>query len=332
MSKDNKSEIINTFRQNIINLIDSSVADNVTDELIRILSDYDIEKQCRELVTFDDIDFRTLKRYCACLIVDGKSELTIAQYYRTVSIFLRQIQKHFTEVDSYDIRWFLACEKNRGVSNRTLENTRIQLSAFFQWMVNDDLINKNPCSTVNAIKYTKKVRHPFSSVEIDALRSTCKNSKERAILELLLSSGMRVSELTGLNVNDIDLDNMVIHIRHGKGDKERITYMSDVAKVYLLRYLSERNVQGEKVFYNKKFQPLNNGGVRHILKTLGERAGVEHVHPHRFRRTFATGMASRGMDIQDIKTLLGHVKLDTTLEYIYMDSNKVQISYKQHIV
>jgi site-specific recombinase XerD len=166
--------------------------------------------------------------------VDGKSELTIAQYYRTVSIFLRQVQKHFTEVDSYDIRWFLACEKNRGVSNRTLENTRIQLSAFFQWMVNDDLINKNPCSTVNAIKYTKKVRHPFSSVEIDALRSACKNSKERAILELLLSSGMRVSELTGLDVNDIDLDNMVIHIRHGKGDKERITYMSDVAKVYQL--------------------------------------------------------------------------------------------------
>lgn len=223
-------------------------------------------------------------------------------------------------------------KKNRGVSNRTLENTRIQLSAFFQWMVNDDLINRNPCSTINAIKYTKKVRHPFSNVEIDALRSTCKNSKERAILELLLSSGMRVSELTGLNVNDIDLDNMVIRIRHGKGDKERITYMNDVAKVHLIRYLSERNVQGEKVFYNKKFQPLNNGGVRHILKMLGERAGVEHVHPHRFRRTFATGMASRGMDIQDIKTLLGHVKLDTTLEYIYMDSNKVQISYKQHIV
>lgn len=332
MSKDNKSEIINTFRQNIINLIDSSVADDVTDELIRILSDYDIEKQCRELVTFDDIDFKTLKRYCACLIVDGKSELTIAQYYRTVSIFLHQVQKHFTEVDSYDIRLFLAHEKNRGVSNRTLENTRIQLSVFFQWMVNDDLINRNPCSTINAIKYTKKVRHPFSNVEIDALRSACKNSKERVILELLLSSGMRVSELTGLNVNDIDLDNMVIRIRHGKGDKERITYMSDVAKVYLIRYLSDRNVQGEKVFYNKKFQPLNNGGVRHILKMLGERAGVEHVHPHRFRRTFATGMASRGMDIQDIKTLLGHVKLDTTLEYIYMDSNKVQISYKQHIV
>lgn len=332
MSKDSKSEIINTFRQNIINLIDSSVADDVTDELIMILSNYDIEKQCRELVAFDDIDFRTLKRYCACLLVDGKSELTITQYYRTVSIFLRQVQKHFTEVDSYDIRLFLAYEKNRGVSNRTLENTRIQLSAFFQWMVNDDLINRNPCSTVNAIKYTKKVRHPFSNVEIDALRSECKNSKERAILELLLSSGMRVSELTGLDVNDIDLNNMVIHIRHGKGDKERITYMSDVAKVYLIRYLSERNVQGEKVFYNKKFQPLNNGGVRHILKTLGERAGVEHVHPHRFRRTFATGMASRGMDIQDIKTLLGHVKLDTTLEYVYMDSNRVQISYKQHIV
>lgn len=332
MSKDNRIELLNVFRENLINKVSSSVADLVTDELIKALSDFSVIKECRELTTYDDVDYRILKRYCACLTIDGKSEKTIEQYYRTISKLFQTIQKHFASMDVYDIRLFLAYEKERGVSNHTLENTRCHLSAFFQWLTQEELIDKNPCFTIKPIKYVDKVKKPFSPIEIDALRNACKNSKERAIMELLLSSGIRVSELTQMNVEDVDFDTLTVYVKHGKGSKERVTYINDIAKLYLKKYLSERKVDGEGLFYNKKSDRLNSGGVRHILNVLGERANVENVHPHRFRRTFATGLASRGMKIQDVKVLLGHSKIDTTMKYVYLDEERTHISYRQYIV
>lgn len=332
MSNDYKSELVNVFRMNLINKISSSVADLVTDELIKALIDFDVTKCCTDIVKFDDIDYRILKRYCACLTVDGKSVKTIEAYYRTAIKLLQAIQKHYDSMNVYDIRLFLAYEKERGVSNRTLENTRANLSAFFQWMTQEELIDKNPCANIKTIKYVGKVKKPFSAVEIDALRTACKNNKERALMEFLLSSGVRVSELTQMDVADINFNTLAVHVKHGKGAKERITYINDITKKYLIEYINNRNVDGEKLFYNKKFNPLNNGGVRHILTTLGERAGVENVHPHRFRRTFATGLASRGMSIQDVKTLLGHTNINTTLEYVCIDEEKTHISYKQYSI
>ena len=142
MSLDNRLELINNFREKLINKVSSSVADLVTDELIKVLSDFDVTKECRELVTYDDIDYRILKRYCACLTIDGKSEKTIEQYYRTIIKLFEAIQKHFTDMNVYDIRLFLAYEKERGISNRTLENVRANLSAFFQWLSQEELIDK----------------------------------------------------------------------------------------------------------------------------------------------------------------------------------------------
>lgn len=332
MSENNRLNLINDFRENLIDKVSPDIAEIVTNELIKSLLNYDVSKGSRELVTYDDIDYRILKRYCACLTIDGKSENTIKQYYRTAVKLIETIHKHYTDMDVYDIRLFLAVEKDNGISNHTLENIRANLSAFFQWMLLEELINKNPCMNIKPIKYTDKVKMPFSPVEIDAMRNACKNNKERAIMELLLSSGMRVSELTQMDVGDVNFDELSIHIKHGKGSKERMTYMNDITKSYLQKYLAERKFDGEALFYNKWSKRINSGGIRHIVKAIGDRANVENVHPHRFRRTFATGMASRGMSLQDIKTLLGHSDINTTMEYVCVDSEKVHISYKQYIV
>ena len=184
---------------------------------------------------------------------------------------------------------------------------------------------------VEPIKYTDKVRLPFSTVEIDALRFACKNSKERAIVELLLSAGVRVSELSGLQVGDVNFANMSIHVRKGKGAKERTVYMNDLTRTHLQTYLMERGTLDKSLFVNKKKEPLNPGGVRFILKTMGERAKVDNVHTHRVRRTFATGLASRGMDIQEIQKLLGHSNINTTLEYVYTSDEKAHASYLKYI-
>lgn len=328
---DYKMQLIKELEVELSQVLNADSFESTIDVITRALNGYDVTKSNTEIVPYISINESLLNVYSGCLLVSGKSEKTIAQYRRTVEKFSEFINKTFLNVGVYDIRLFLANEKQRGVSNRTLENTRANLSAFFQWLQREEHITKNPCMNVEPIKYTDKVRLPFSTVEIDALRFACKTSKERAIVELLLSAGVRVSELSGLLVSDVNFANMSIHVRKGKGAKERTVYMNDLTRTHLQTYLMERGTLDKSLFVNKKKEPLNPGGVQFILKTIGERAKVDNVHPHRFRRTFATGLASRGMDIQEIQKLLGHSNINTTLEYVYTSDEKAHASYLKYI-
>ena len=332
MPKDYRTQFIQSVEAAIIPMIENrDLSDRIIREVTKALGEYEITERSTEVAIVDGTNERILKRYCACLMIDGKSEKTIKQYKRSVEKLADALHKNYPDMGVYDIRFYLACEKDRGVSNRTLENTRANLSAFFQWLAQEELIGKNPCMNIKPIKYQDKIRYPFSSVEIDNIRSACNTLKERAIVEVLLSSGIRVSELADLKVEDIDFSALSLHVRHGKGDKERVTYITEVAKLHLQKYLMARSETGEMLFYNHKHDPLQNNGIRFILKSIEKRSGVENIHPHRFRRTFATGLAARGMDIQEIRKLLGHSDINTTLEYVCTDDDKVSRSYKQFI-
>lgn len=298
--------------------------------ITKILAQYEVTERCTDLVTVDPTNERIRKRYCACLMIDGKSEKTIYQYRRTLIRLEDALEKPYTDMGVYDIRFFLACEKDRGISNVSLENLRANLSAFFQWMSIEEIIPKNPLAAVKPIKCKKEIKKAFADTEIDALRSSCKTLKERALIEFLLSSGVRVEECALMNVTDIDFAGLSVHVRHGKGNKERVTYITSVCAMHLKRYLMSRSESGEALFYNRRHQRMEPGGVRFILKQLEDRAGVENVHPHRFRRTFATGLAARGMDIQEIQKLLGHSSIETTLKYVCVDEEKVRASYKRY--
>lgn len=328
---DCRIKLIQEFERKVMGRFKPDDVAVATELLVQCLANYDVNERCAEVVVYDNENERLLKQYCACLYVDGKSEKTAYQYRRTCEKLADVIGKKYTEMTVYDIRYFLASEKERGISSRSVENTRANLSAFFQWMFKEDLIPKNPCFNINPIKYADVVRKPFSEVEIDKMRTACKSKKERAIVELLLSSGVRVSELTALRVEDINRNDHSVHVRCGKGGKGRITYTSDVALRHLQEYWLARKDDGEMAFYNGHHEPLNAGGVRFLLRKLGKRAEVDNVHPHRFRRTFATKMASSGMDIQDIKTLLGHSSINTTMGYVYLDDSNVYASYQKHI-
>lgn len=327
----NKMSVLQTVEEKLVGALLPDQIALVSDTIAQALAPYDVIEGRRELVVYDDTNERLLKRYSACLFVDGKSEKTIYQYLRSCRKLAEAIGKTYTEMGVYDIRYFLACEKERGVSGRSLENIRANLSAFFQWLAREDLISKNPCMNIKPIKYTDQIRLPFSSVEIDALRGACRTKKERALVELLLSSGIRVSEAASMSVGDIDPVLMTVHVRHGKGDKERTTYLTSVAMMHLSAYWEGRQEKGTAAFFNAKHEPLNAGGIRHILKAIAKRAGVENVHPHRFRRTFASGLAARGMDVQEIQKLMGHTQIDTTMKYVYTDNQKVSASYRQYI-
>ena len=303
----------------------------VREAMTKVLADYNVTEQCTKLVVHDDRNERLLKRYVACMSIDGRSEKTINLYYRTLKRFMEFLGLPLDKVGTYDIRFFLASMKETGISDRTLENYRSYLSAFYQWMCREDIIMKNPCDKIKPIKYKEEVRLPFSDTEIDSLRSACKNERQRAILELLLSSGVRVEELVMLNVNDLDLKNRSVHVKEGKGKKERITYMSEICAYHIGGYLESRKHNTVELFVNNKTHNRTlPGGIRSILKDLGKRAGVDNVHPHRFRRTFATNLSKRGMDVQTVSKLMGHSSIDTTMIYVYEDKSRIAQEYNKY--
>lgn len=327
---DYKTQFISDVTEALTGQLDQRDIETVSDEMALALRDYELTKRITELVKYEGANEIILKRYKACLIIAGRSPKTIAAYERTVKKLFLALQKNYTDMTVSDLRYFLAYEKSRGVSNRTLENTRVQISSFFTWLLDEEIIQKNPCRSIAPIRFTKEIKLPFSTIEIDAIRSACKNKKERAIVEVLLSSGVRVSELCTIRIGDINFDTLTVIVKEGKGAKQRTVYINDLASKHLVEYLTTRNVDGDYLFYNKKKEPLNPGGVRHLLKVIEERAGITNVHPHRFRRTFATGMANRGMDIQEISKLLGHSNLDTTMAYVHISEEKIRTSYLKY--
>lgn len=331
MPKDYKTQFIKEIEKQLALRYKSENIIDITNIIIEVLDHYEIiNKPIESIEKIDNINEKILKQYAACLFIDGKSQGTIYQYIRTCKKLIEVINKPFSEMNVYDIRLFLIKEMERGVSARTRENTRANLSAFFQWAVNEEIILKNPIASIRTIKYTDEIRKPFSEVEIDALRMACHTKKERALIEILLSTGIRVSELANMKVKDINKETLVVHVIKGKGQKERITYTTPVAINHLIAYLNERKEKdGEMLFYNKNHTPLGVDGIRYILKVIATRAKISDVHPHRFRRTFATNLSKRGMDIQEIQRLMGHSNLNTTMVYILTDDSQVQNAYKK---
>ena len=308
--------------------------DNVFSELVEklsfLLNNYEITNKTYELACYDDENIRILNRYKACLLVEGKSPQTIEAYSFRIRHMFENCRLNLKDMGPYDIRMYLAMLKQNGCSNRTLEVIRNYISAFYKWAVLEEIVDKNPCAPIKPIKYTEEIRESFTELDIDKLRTSCKDLKERAIVELLLTSGIRVSEMENMNVTDIDFPNCAVHVKHGKGDKERITYMSPVAAHYIDKYIQSRDDKDVALFTTKTGR-LQSGGIRYILHELGERADVEDVHPHRFRRTFATNLNSKGMPIQYIQHLLGHARIDTTMIYVNVNEAQVKSEYQKYM-
>lgn len=328
---DPRSMFVKGVEERLIGKLSPEQLETVVTNIMTVLNNYEITERCTEVAVSEPENERLLKRYCACLLVDGKSQRTIYQYRRQLIRIADALQKNYKDITAYDIRYYLACEKQRGLSNVSLENTRSYISAFFQWMHAEEIIPKNPAAAVNTIKCPQEIKVPFTDVEIDALRSACRNLKDRAIIEMLLSTGVRISELSQMNVEDVDFASLTVHVKHGKGDKARTTYTTKVAALHLKKYLQARKSDSNILFLNIEKTRLLPNGFRHILDEIAKRAGVADVHPHRFRRTFASGLAARGMDIQKIQRLLGHANINTTMRYVHVDDTQVKASYDQYI-
>ena len=308
------------------------MAGKLGDEQIRQLSDVLVDVFIGEDMLWASND-NHIAMFLEAKAIEGCTGKTLEYYAQTLRKFSGRISKPVAKVTAMDIRDYISYLLNdRGVSEVTANNERRNLSSFFQWLHDEDIITRNPVKAVRAVRAPKVVKKPFSDTELEMIREACGTDRERAIVELLDSSGMRVGELVGLKLSNVDIERRECLV-FGKGRKERMCYMSDVAAMYLTRYLKSRNDDSPYLIApehpKQGHESLSEGAVGSIVRKIGERAGVEKCHPHRFRRTMATRNLKRGMPLEEIKELLGHENVETTLIYAKTDSDAIKSSARR---
>jgi len=263
----------------------------------------------------------------------GLSEKTLIYYQSELIRFFDWQEKRVDEISTDDIRlYFEYFREIRKCSETTVDNIRRIFNSFYNYCIVNGLLYKNPCKKIDRIKGTKEIRKPFSTVEIIKLREQIDNLRDDAIFELLLSSGMRVGELTNLKKQDLNFEEKTVIVT-GKGDKQRECFFNDLAKVKIQRYLETRIDDNPYLFvsFNRPFHQLGISGVETRLRDLGEQAGVNKVHPHRFRRTFATRLLHKGVAIDQIQKFLGHVNIETTKLYAMSDNDEIEYNIKRYV-
>lgn len=329
---DIRTEIINQVLDALVD-VDCTIRDRVEHVLHIKLQDYKVEKNCTEVVLHDGTAIGLLKKFLATKRLEGKAEKTLKKYQSELEKFIYTLRKPIYEVETYDLRLYLALYKDeRKVSNRTLDNTRKTLSSFFSWLAAEGFLGRNPAAALQQIKYEKVVRKAFTSVEREKIKNACENLRDRALTEFLYTSGLRVSEVVSLDREDIDFAKRQAVVL-GKGGKERIFYLSEIAAEYLQEYLRSRSDDNSALFvWNKApYNRLSKNGIEAVVKHIGNVAGVEKTHPHRFRRTLATDLVRKNVPIQDVAEILGHADLRTTQVYVCIYQESVQYHYNKAI-
>lgn len=306
--------------------------------LNEVLSKYEIvsDSLTEKWENFEESNRSLLEKYLRAIAVEGKSERTINYYRGTFEYFLEYINKPLPEVTTQDIRDYLYFRDETGeISNTSLDNIRRVLNTIFRWLHEEMYILKNPVISIKKIKRDKKIVPPLTAYEIELIRKELNEHtdiagvRDKAIFELLLSSGVRVAELVQLDINNIDFDNRSF-IVFGKGGKERECYFNAKAQLSLEIYLNQRTDDSPELFVSSKspYTRLGINGVERRLRETGRKVNIR-LFPHLLRKTFATNLLRKGVQIEQVQILLGHAKLETTTIYARVDETNLNNSHKK---
>lgn len=321
------SSISTDFTTSLVGIVGDDVLKIINDKLTVFLSDYDIKKKCTSVTEYNYEVPKEVVKYIALSKINGLSKATIKKYYDTLSTFFTSIRKDVSDVTSDDIIIFLVnYEQAHGISKHTMNQYRTIIHGFFEYCVLDDVIIKNPCKKIRPIKYKIHKEEALDEYTIEKIRSKCKSKRNVAIIDFFLSTGCRVSELTSINVSDIDFRNCEVNII-GKGNKKRTLYISGKAMHSLEEYLHSRPDKNSDVLFSSCRYPYDRIGKNNIEKMvrgLGTDCNIEKLHPHLFRKTFATQLYRRGMSLAHIQYLLGHENISTTMRYLDIKQDDIK--------
>lgn len=265
--------------------------------------------------------------------IEGCSEKSLTYYQATIETMIKSIGKDVREIVTDDLRNYLTeYQKIKNSSRVTIDNIRRILSSFYSWLEDEDYIIKSPVRRIHRVKTPSNIKETYSDESLELMRDNCTELRDLAMIDMLASTGMRVGEMVLLNREDIDFNERECVV-FGKGNKERIVYFDARTKIHLQNYLHSRNDSNPALFVTLRtpHKRLQIGGVEIRLRELGKRLDINRVHPHKFRRTLATVAIDKGMPIEQLQRLLGHQKIDTTLQYAMVKQSNVKMAHKKYI-
>lgn len=330
--EDFRTQLINSVMLRLLGKLNSDQEEQVKTALYLELNEYELSNRCTSIIEVDERPMALLRRFIATKKLEGRSEKTLLQYQLHLGKLVLNLGKDLSQVTTYDLRYYLSDYKDRrNVSNLTLDNMRRCISSFFRWLNDEGYIQRNPASAVKRINYEKTVKKPYSQEELEKLRWSCDNLRDLALIEFLYASGCRVSEVAALDTTDIDFLSRTAIVL-GKGNKQRTIYLTEAACLHLTNYLNSRKDGNPALFVSRKapYKRLGKNGIEATLRRLGKAAGIDKVHPHRYRRTLATYMMDRGANIQDVARILGHEDIRTTEIYCFVSDTNVKHTYYKY--
>lgn len=325
-----KQNLITDIIQGMLPYLNNAQSKRLQEILQSTFTNYEITSSTVEAKEAEQ-DFVEL--FLAAKRIEGCSEKSLKYYEATITTMIKTINKNVKYIMTDDIRGYLTeHQQKKGLSKVTIDNIRRILSSFFSWLEDEDYILKNPVRRIHKVKTGTNIKETYSDETLEIMRDNCNELRDLAIIDMLASTGMRVGEMVLLNRNDIDFNEREC-IVFGKGSKERIVYFDARTKIHLQNYLESRNDNNPALFVSLKspHERLKIGGIEARLREFGKKLGLNKVHPHKFRRTLATVAIDKGMPIEQLQQLLGHRKIDTTLQYAMVKQSNVKIAHRKYI-
>ena len=324
---------------------------NITKDMEDSLTDYQLNKLKESLIiNFEKLDFimktddlkhqeeldgnkRMIESFISSKQIEGCSDRTIKYYKEIIDKFNNSFDKSIKKITTEEIRSYLSNYKEMSTcGSTTIDNIRRVLSSFFSWLEDEDYIIKSPIRRIHRIKTPTTVKEVLTDENLEKLRDECENIRDLSLIELLISTGMRVGELVNLNISNLNFEDRSCIVL-GKGNKEREVYFDAKTKLHLKEYISKRNDTNDALFVSLRepHQRLSISGIELIVRNLGVNTNINKVHPHKFRRTLATMAIDKGMPVEQVQKLLGHVKIETTMHYAMVNQSNVKISHRRYI-
>ena len=326
-----KQQLITDVVQQMLPYLDNAQLMQLKQSLSLILSKYTVLED--DDYPKEDDNSVLLERFLAAKRVEGCSEKTLKYYQSTIEAMLTGVGKGIRHILTEDLRSYLTDYQRRKNSSRvTIDNIRRILSSFFSWLEDEDYIIKSPVRRIHKVKTVSSIKETYTDEDLEKMRDNCEEIRDLAIIDMLASTGMRIGEMVLLNREDIDFAERECVV-FGKGEKERIVYFDARTKLHLTEYLENRTDDNPALFVTLRapYERIQIGGVEHRLRELGRRLDIPKVHPHKFRRTLATMAIDKGMPIEQLQQLLGHQRIDTTLQYAMVKQSNVKTAHRKFI-
>lgn len=327
-------EFVNDVLRDMLAYLDNVQVEQLRRVLKHNLFGYEIQRKAD--TTTEDANAENARLTGAFLSakrIEGCSEKSLSYYRKTIETMSEKIGKGITHITTNDLRSYLTdYQAERKSSKVTIDNIRRILSSFFSWLEDEDYILKSPVRRIHKVKTAVTIKETYTDEALETMRDHCDSLRDLALIDMLASTGMRVGELVLLNRDDINFEERECVV-FGKGSKERMVYFDARTKIHLQNYLAQRTDSNNALFVSLKapYDRLQIGGVESRLRELGKRLSLPRVHPHKFRRTLATMAIDKGMPVEQLQRLLGHQRIDTTLQYAMVKQSNVKIAHRKYI-